>query len=83
MLFQTLRDDEDSEEGIKHLELDANTTKVAAEFNDKTGNHSIVKVATEIRHQVQQLELPECPSFNPSNILRLLTLSNPCVLYPK
>ena len=62
------------------MELDANTTvKVAAEFNDKTGNHSIVKVATEIRHQVQQLELPECPSINPSNFLRLLTLSNPCV----
>ena len=47
MLFQTLRDDEDSEEGIEHLELDANTNKVAAEYNDKTGNH-IEKVATEI-----------------------------------
>ena len=51
------------------MELDANTTKVAAEFNDKMGNHSIVKVATEIRHQVQQLELLECPSINPSNSL--------------
>ena len=79
MLFQTLRDDEDSEEGIEHLELDANTNKVAAEYNDKTGNHSIVKVATEIRHQVQQLELLECPSIKPSNILRLLTLSMTCV----
>ena len=29
MLFQTLRDDEDSEEGIKHLELDANTLGVS------------------------------------------------------
>ena len=67
------------------MELDANnaTVKVAAEFDEKMGTHSYVKVATEIRHQVQQLELPECPSFNPSNILRLLTLSNPCVLYPK
>ena len=48
MLFQTLRDDEDSEEGIEHLELDANINKVAAEYNDKTGNHSIMKVAKEI-----------------------------------
>ena len=74
-LFQTLCDNDDSEEGIKHLELNANnaTVKVAAEFNDKTGKDSYVKVATEIRHQVQQLELPECPSFNPSNIFRLLT----------
>jgi uncharacterized protein YlaN (UPF0358 family) len=62
------------------LELDANTTvKVAAEFNDRAGNHSIVKVATKIRHQVQQLELPECPSFNLVIFLRLLTLANPCV----
>ena len=35
LLFQTLCDDEDSEEGIKHLELDAYTTvKVAAEFSN-------------------------------------------------
>jgi hypothetical protein len=61
MLFQTLRDDEDSEEGIKHLEIDANnaTVKVAAEFNDNRGNHRYVKVAMEIRPQVQQLELPK------------------------
>ena len=50
------------------MKLGANTTvKVAAEFNNKKGNHSIVKVAMEIRHQVQQLEC------------RLLTLSNPWV----
>ena len=46
MLFQTLRVEKDSKEWIKHLELDAN--KVAAEYNDKKGNLSIVKVATEI-----------------------------------
>ena len=67
MLFQTLRDDEDSEEGIEHLELDANTNKVAAEYNDKTGNHSIVKVANGDRDQVQPLELPSHPVLT-SNI---------------
>jgi hypothetical protein len=48
------------------LELDANnaTVKVTVKFNNKTGNHSYVKVAMEIRHQVQQLELPSVLVLN-------------------
>ena len=44
------------------MELDANTTvKVAAEFNDKTGNHSIVKVATEIGTRYSNWSCPSVP----------------------
>ena len=57
----------DSEEGIKHLELDANNAeKVTAEFDDKTGN---VKVATEIGTRYSDELTQKCPSFNPSNSL--------------
>ena len=67
MLFKTLRDDKNSDEGIEHLELDANTKKVAVEYNDKTGNQSIVKVANRDRDQVQPLELLSHPVLT-SNI---------------
>ena len=58
-VFQTLCDDEDSTEGIEHLELDAYAYEY--EDNDKKGNLSIVKVTNGDRDQVEQLELPIHP----------------------
>ena len=49
---------------IKHLELVVNAKKVAAEFDDNTGN---VKVATEIGTRYSNKLTKECP-FNPSTI---------------
>jgi hypothetical protein len=61
---QELCDDEDSEEVSKHLELVVNAEKIAAKFDDKTGN---MKVAMEIRTRYSRELTKEC-AFNPSII---------------